>query len=92
MEGDKELRPNIEDYLGAGLIISYLKGTKSPEVEVCLNAYKKSKSKFKKLIWDSISGRELRSWEFDEDVKYASKLNIIKEVAILKNKCFKLYK
>lgn len=89
---DKELRPSIEDYLGAGAILSTLNGIKSPEAKVCINAFKTSKPELKKLIWNSISGRELRSWGFDKDVRYASKLNMIKEVPFLKNKSFKLYK
>lgn len=90
-----ELRPCIEDYLGAGAILSFLRGSKSPESIVCLNAFNGSKSKLRALIYESSSGRELRQLGFNEDVHYCSKLNYLRDVPILVQKpsgsYFKLY-
>lgn len=77
------LRPCIEDYLGAGAILNLLHGTKSPEAEVCVAAFKNSVKQLKKLIWDSGSGRELREKGFSDDAIFSSRLNVFEEVPIL---------
>jgi len=76
IDEEKHLRPCIEDYLGAGAILSYLSGSKSPEAEVCTGAFMSSKDKIEGLIWDCCSGRELREAGFGEDVTFCSRLNI----------------
>lgn len=87
-ENEDSLRPSIEDYLGAGAILSELEGTKSPEAEVCIGAFLQSKHKLKELIWECGSGRELRMKGFEDDVRHCSQLNHFKVVPILQNNCF----
>ena len=82
-EYEDTLRPSIEDYLGAGAILSNLKGEKSPEAEVCMGAYQSAKQKIKELIWNSGSGRELRARGFEEDVIHCSRLDAYQTVPIL---------
>ena len=82
-EYEYTLRPSIEDYLGAGAILSYLEGTKSPEVEVCIGAFLHTKQKINELIWECGSGRELRERGFEADVKHCSQLNVFQTVPIL---------
>ncbi len=82
-EYEDTLRPSIEDYLGAGAILSYLNGEKSPEVEVCIGAFNNSKQKLNELVWECGSGRELRERGFEEDVKHCSRLNVYQTVPIL---------
>ncbi|MFO1446144.1 2-phosphosulfolactate phosphatase [Bacillus sp. Bva_UNVM-123] len=77
------LRPSIEDYLGAGAILSNLEGEKSPEVEVCIGAFQSAKQKLNEFIWDCGSGRELRERGFEDDVKHCSRLNVYQTVPIL---------
>lgn len=48
MEQDA-MRPGIEDYLGAGSILSMLNGSKSPEAQVCMGAYENSKAKIQEF-------------------------------------------
>ena len=79
----RDLRPSIEDYLGAGAILELLDGTKSPEAKVCIGAYKNSKPELDELIFDSSSGRELSNMGFPEDIKFCSQINVFKEVPIL---------
>lgn len=79
----KELRPSIEDYLGAGAILELIDGTKSPEAKVCISAYQNSKSELSDLIADSSSGRELKAMEFPEDVEFCSRIDIFEEVPVL---------
>lgn len=79
----RDLRPSIEDYLGAGSILSLLNGTKSPEADICISAYKNSKKDIVGLIKDCGSGRELINMGFPEDVEFCSKINLFKEVPFL---------
>lgn len=79
----RDLRPSIEDYLGAGAILELIDGTKSPEARVCIGAYKNSKSELNELILDCSSGRELLSMGFPEDVKFCSQINTLTEVPVV---------
>jgi 2-phosphosulfolactate phosphatase len=88
-EEEETLRPAIEDYLGAGAILSSLSGEKSPEAEVCTGAFLHAKSKLDKLIWECGSGRELRDRGFADDVKHCSRLNVYQIVPILEGNHFK---
>lgn len=66
---DGELRVAIEDYLGAGAILSYLPHEKSPEARVCEGAFIQVRNDLEPLLWESGSGRELREKGFGEDVR-----------------------
>ncbi|WHZ04063.1 2-phosphosulfolactate phosphatase [Neobacillus sp. YX16] len=87
-EEEDTLRPAIEDYLGAGAILSYLEGEKSPEAEVCKGAFYHAEPKLNELIWDCGSGRELREKGFGADVKHCSQLNTYQTVPFLRNNHF----
>ncbi|MEH7495624.1 2-phosphosulfolactate phosphatase [Neobacillus niacini] len=90
-EEEDTLRPAMEDYIGAGAILSYLEGEKSPEAEVCMGAFLQAKPKLDALIWDSGSGRELRERGFAADVEHCSRLNVYQSVPILKEDHFVSY-
>lgn len=82
-EHEDSLRPAMEDYLGAGAILSYLEGKKSPEAELCRISFQHSKQNIEDMIWDCGSGRELREKGFESDVKHCSHLNAYRTVPIL---------
>ncbi|MEI5908215.1 2-phosphosulfolactate phosphatase [Bacillus spongiae] len=82
------LRPSIEDYLGAGAILTSLDGEKSPEAEVCMAAFPQVKERIAQLIWDCGSGRELRERGFAVDVEHCSQLNKYQVVPLLHNHYF----
>ncbi|GLV60732.1 hypothetical protein KDH_75510 [Dictyobacter sp. S3.2.2.5] len=82
---DGELRFAIEDYLGAGAILSYLSHEKSPEAEVCAGAFIHAQNRIASLIWDCGSGRELRAKGFADDVSAASQLNLYDTVPFMKD-------
>lgn len=84
-EGEDALRPAIEDYLGAGAILSKIEGDRSPEVEVCIGAYESVEHKIHQLIWESGSGSELRQRGFESDVKHCSRLDTTDTVPMLKD-------
>jgi 2-phosphosulfolactate phosphatase len=90
-EGENQLRPAVEDYLGAGAILSYLKGTPSPEAEVCIQAFRNSEHRLAELIWDCGSGRELRERGFEADVIHCSRLNAFEIVPIYNEDHFVKY-
>ncbi|MGN7179752.1 2-phosphosulfolactate phosphatase [Cytobacillus kochii] len=90
-EFEDSLRPAMEDYLGAGAILSRIEGKQSAEVQVCIGAFQHSKSTLSRLIWDCTSGIELRERGFEKDVKHCSRLNIYQTVPILKNQHFSEY-
>ncbi|MDP4162211.1 MAG: 2-phosphosulfolactate phosphatase [Bacillota bacterium] len=88
-EGENTMRPSIEDYLGAGAILSKLKGSKSPEADVCEGAFQSSKKRLGELIWESGSGMELRERGFGEDVLHAARLDVFNTVPFLVDNYFK---
>ena len=79
----RELRPSIEDYLGAGAILEKLVGTKSPEARVCIGAFQNAKPNLSELVNDSSSGRELIDMGYPEDVKFSCQVDLYKDVPIL---------
>jgi 2-phosphosulfolactate phosphatase len=88
---DGELRMAIEDYLGAGAILSCLKYDKSPEARVCEGAFLQAQDELEEIVWDCASGRELRERGFQEDVRYAVKLNFYDSVPILQGERLERY-
>lgn len=91
-EHENTLRPAIEDYLGAGAILSYLDGEKSPEAEICMTSYLSIKQKIDSLMWHCGSGRELREKGFQSDVEHCSRLNVYQTVPVLDKDHFIEYK
>jgi 2-phosphosulfolactate phosphatase len=80
---DGTLRFAIEDYLGAGAILSYLNYDMIPEASVCRGAFLQASDNIEALLWDCASGRELRAIGFEEDVRHATRLNVYETVPIL---------
>lgn len=75
----------IEDYLGAGAIIAEINGDNSPEAEICRNAFTASQKNIAEIIFDCVSGRELRQMGFGGDVNYCAQKDIISVVPLLIN-------
>lgn len=82
---DQSLRPSLEDILGVGAIISYLKGTLSPESLSAKYIFEGMKNEIFEHIKNSSSGNELIYRGFLKDVELACQLNISNCVPILKN-------
>lgn len=90
-EHENDLRPSLEDYLGAGAIIAHLEGNFSPEAEVCRSSLNASKNNLQQLIWNSGSGRELREIGYEEDVKFSSQLDSHKLVPVMQGQKVEVY-
>lgn len=71
---DGSLRFSVEDLLGAGAIISHLRGARSPEAEVATAAFDKVQGNLAHALEQCASGRELRARDFVQDVTLASQL------------------
>ncbi|SRR5258708_5094666 len=85
---DGELRMALEDYLGAGAILSYLPYEKSPEARVCEGAFVQASNQLEALLWECGSGRELRTMGFGGDVAHASQLNRYQIVPVMQKDHF----
>lgn len=80
---DGSLRPCIEDYLGAGAIISYLHGSLSPESKTAVSVFVgATEDLFNRLIRCG-SGNEKLQRNEAKDVELASELNVSSCVPIL---------
>ena len=77
------LRPAVEDWVGAGAIISYLQATLSAEAEVCREAYLAVLHRIPELLWKSESGQELRAAGYSRDVDFATSIDVHDTAVIL---------
>ncbi len=82
------IRFAVEDYIGAGALISELKGVLSAEAIVAKKLFESLKPDFKDIISGSLSARELIEKGFQEDVDIAMEVNAGNTIPILLNKCY----
>lgn len=78
------LRFAIEDYLGAGAILTRATGSMSPEASVCAAAFEGVRSRLEETLWDCGSARELRSMGYEDDVRHVSRLDLYDVAAVLR--------
>jgi len=90
-DGGREMRWALEDYLGAGAIMSHLGCSKSADARVCEAAFLQNRDYLSELIRDCRSGRELTEWGFGEDVDLSSRLDTYNCVPILRGERFMKY-
>lgn len=79
------IRFAIEDFVGAGAIISYLKGNLSPESKSALAVFESVKENLLEEIKNCSSGKELIERGFEEDVNLACEMNVSDCVPVLRN-------
>ncbi|MGW6024962.1 2-phosphosulfolactate phosphatase [Streptomyces sp. NPDC055099] len=85
---DGSLRPALEDSLGAGAIVSAIRGAElSPEAAVAAATYT-SCGDVASAVADCASGRELRSYGFAEDVAVAVEVEASEGVPVLVDGAF----
>lgn len=88
LNDENNMRPCIEDYMGAGMIVSRLRGGKSPESRVCAGAYEQAKADLQPLLRDCGSARELRERGYEQDVAYCLRPDRFDVVPVLKENRF----
>lgn len=81
---DGALRFAVEDFLGAGAVLSRLSTGRSPEAAVCAAAFEASRDDIARLLFDCASGRELRAMGLEQDVRDCSHLDAIDAVPVLR--------
>ena len=86
---DGSIRFASEDYIGAGAVISFLRGNLSMESKSALYLFNSFKSNLYDAVSSSISGIELLRRGFEEDVAIASEFNVSKTVPRLVENSFK---
>ena len=74
--GDGALRPAVEDLLGAGAVIHYLSGERSPEALVAESAFLGVRGQLPSMFRSCASAVELITQGFSTDVELALDLNI----------------
>jgi 2-phosphosulfolactate phosphatase len=79
------LRPCLEDYLGAGAILSALRGPSSPEAQVSAAAFQASRPNIEQILWECGSGRELRERGQAADVEFCARLDSSSSVPLLRD-------
>jgi 2-phosphosulfolactate phosphatase len=72
---DGSLRPALEDWLGAGAIISHLSGTYSPDARAAAAAFQAHQAKLLDALRACPSGIELIDKGYSEDVEIAAQYN-----------------
>lgn len=82
---DGELRVAIEDYLGAGAIISHIAASKSPEAVLCESAFQAVKERRHELMLGCSSGVELIMRGYQGDVEHAASLDLYDSVPLMRD-------
>lgn len=75
----------IEDYLGCGAILAYLRLPKTPEARVCESAFLASRRRLRNLLLNSFSGLFLQQKGLTADVLWASQLNRYDIVPVIRH-------
>ncbi len=70
------LRFALEDYLGAGAVLSALPFAQTIEAQACGATFQAMQDHLEAVLWECESGQELRATGLGEDVRYAAQLNI----------------
>ncbi len=73
---DSALRPSLEDWIGAGAIISYLQGQLSPEAHTAKLVYEAHCDTLQAVLSQCVSGVELIDKDHANDVILASQVNV----------------
>jgi 2-phosphosulfolactate phosphatase len=84
----QRLRFAIEDYLGAGAVLSHLDLDKSPEALVCERAYAASRDDLLELLMGCGSGRELREKGLEADVRDAARVDVFDVAPVMRDGAF----
>ena len=70
-----DLRPSLEDHIGAGAILAHLDGNPSPEAVAAIAVFENARSHLLDALRSCASGKELIEWGFECDIELATQLN-----------------
>jgi 2-phosphosulfolactate phosphatase len=83
-----ELRPAVEDLIGAGAVIASLPGTRSPEAALAVACFENFRGDLGTALRKSSSGKELIHRGFASDVDLAAELDVCANVPRLVGRAF----
>jgi 2-phosphosulfolactate phosphatase len=83
-----ELRPCLEDWIGAGAVIDACAGTRSPEASLAAGAFRYFREDLARKLRASGSGKELIERGFALDIELAAELNVSTNVPRLVTRSF----
>jgi 2-phosphosulfolactate phosphatase len=86
---DGSLRPAVEDLVGAGAILSYLRGSLSPEAVSAVTIFQHVRSQLAEYLSQCSSGKELLERGWAEDVQLAAELNVSQSAPVLMDGAFR---
>ncbi|MEO7994645.1 MAG: 2-phosphosulfolactate phosphatase [bacterium] len=86
---DGSLRVALEDWLGAGAIISHLGGSRTPEAQAAAESFQTSELYLRDRILATVSGQELVARGFALDVELAVDLDVSDVVPALADGVFR---
>jgi 2-phosphosulfolactate phosphatase len=86
---DGELRFAVEDYLGAGAILSGLPASlsRSPKARICQGAFLAARDDLAQIVSESGSGRELCAAGYPQDVEHGARLDVYDAVPVMEGEC-----
>ena len=70
-----DLRPSLEDHIGAGAVLAHLDGNASPEGAAAVSIFEAARSRLPEMMRACVSGKELIDWGYEDDVAVAAELN-----------------
>lgn len=86
---DGTLRPSLEDWLGAGAILSHLDGLFSPEASAARGAFEAHRGDLVAALKQCVSGRELIEQGWESDVLIAGELDVSATAPILRDGAYR---
>jgi len=80
---DESLRPCLEDWIGAGAMLSMLPGSRSPEAELAVAAFERFGDDLPGAFTRCTSGQELVERGFQSDIELAAEYAVSSAVPVL---------
>ena len=85
------LRFALEDYLGAGALLSTLPFPQTMEAQACGATFRAMQEQLEAVLWECESGQELRAKGLGEDVRHAAQLNVYDTAPMLRGERLEVF-
>jgi 2-phosphosulfolactate phosphatase len=85
------LRFALEDYLGAGAVLTALPFPQTIEAQACGATFQAMRDHLEAVLWECASGQELRAKGLGEDVHFAAQLNIFDTAPVLRGERLEIF-
>jgi 2-phosphosulfolactate phosphatase len=85
------LRFALEDYLGAGALLSALPFSQTIEAQACVSTFRAMQDQLEVVLWECESGHELRAIGLGDDVRHAAQLNVYDTAPVLRGERLEVF-